>query len=79
MKNLLEINGVGYRAAVNGKVLNLQLGFSHPIDYDIPEGLEMKVEKNIIHLSKVQTNKLLVKQQQKLDHSDHLSHTRVKV
>jgi len=44
----LEINGVGYRAAVNGKVLNLQLGFSHPIDYDIPEGLEMKVEKNII-------------------------------
>ena len=44
----LEINGVGYRAAVQGKVLNLQLGFSHPIDYDIPEGLEMKVEKNII-------------------------------
>ncbi len=44
----LEINGVGYRASVNGKVLNLQLGFSHPIDYDIPEGLEVKVEKNII-------------------------------
>ena len=44
----LEINGVGYRAAVNGKVLNLQLGFSHPIDYDIPEGLDMTVVKNII-------------------------------
>lgn len=44
----LEINGVGYRAAVNGKVLNLQLGFSHPIDFDIPEGLEMTVVKNII-------------------------------
>jgi len=44
----LEINGVGYRAAVNGKVLNLQLGFSHPIDYNIPEGLELTVVKNII-------------------------------
>ena len=44
----LEINGVGYRAAVNGKVLNLQLGFSHPVDYDIPEGLEMTVVKNVI-------------------------------
>jgi len=44
----LEINGVGYRAAVQGKVLNLQLGHSHPIDYNIPEGLEMTVVKNII-------------------------------
>jgi len=46
----LEINGVGYRAAVNGKVLELQLGYSHPINYDIPEGLEITVEKNIIHV-----------------------------
>jgi len=44
----LEINGVGYRAAVNGKVLELQLGFSHPIAYDIPEGLAVSVDKNII-------------------------------
>jgi large subunit ribosomal protein L6 len=44
----LEINGVGYRAAVKGKVLNLQLGHSHDINYDIPEGLEMSVEKNVI-------------------------------
>jgi len=44
----LEINGVGYRAAVNGKVLNLQLGHSHPIDFDIPEGLDITVVKNII-------------------------------
>ncbi len=42
----LEINGVGYRAAVQGKVLNLALGFSHPVDIDIPEGIEIKVEKN---------------------------------
>jgi large subunit ribosomal protein L6 len=46
----LEINGVGYRAAVKGKVLELQLGYSHPINYDIPEGLEISVEKNIIHV-----------------------------
>ncbi len=44
----LEINGVGYRAAVKGKVLELQLGYSHPINYEIPEGLEITVEKNII-------------------------------
>jgi len=50
-KKSLEINGVGYRAAVEGKVLVLQLGFSHPINYDIPEGLEMKVEKNLIHIT----------------------------
>ncbi len=46
----LEINGVGYRAAVKGRVLNLQLGFSHDIDYDLPEGLEAVVEKNVITL-----------------------------
>jgi large subunit ribosomal protein L6 len=44
----LEINGVGYRAAVKGKVLNLQLGHSHDINYDIPAGLEISVEKNVI-------------------------------
>jgi len=44
----LEINGVGYRAAVKGKVLNLQLGHSHDINYDIPAGLEINVEKNVI-------------------------------
>lgn len=44
----LEINGVGYRAAVKGKVLNLQLGFSHDINYDIPAGIEMAVDKNVI-------------------------------
>ena len=46
----LEINGVGYRAAVKGKVLNLQLGHSHDINYDLPEGLEASVEKNVITL-----------------------------
>jgi large subunit ribosomal protein L6 len=46
----LEINGVGYRAAVKGKVLELQLGYSHPINYDIPEGIEISVDKNIINV-----------------------------
>ncbi len=46
----LEINGVGYRAAVQGKILNLQLGFSHPIEFAIPEGLDITVNKNIITL-----------------------------
>ena len=50
-KKALEINGVGYRAAVEGKKLVLQLGFSHPVNYDIPEGLEMKVEKNVITIT----------------------------
>lgn len=39
---VLEINGVGYRAAVQGKTLNLQLGFSHDVNIDIPEGLTIK-------------------------------------
>lgn len=46
----LEINGVGYRAAVQGKVLNLQLGYSHDINYDLADGLEATVEKNVITL-----------------------------
>ena len=46
----LEINGVGYRGAVKGDVLELQLGYSHPINYEIPAGLEVTVEKNIIHV-----------------------------
>ncbi|MBE0491182.1 MAG: 50S ribosomal protein L6 [Sulfurospirillum sp.] len=44
----LEINGVGYRAAVNGNVLELQLGFSHPIKYEYPKDLVVTVEKNVV-------------------------------
>ena len=54
----LEINGVGYRAAVKGKVLNLQLGFSHDINYDLPEGMEAIVEKNVITLKSHDKQKL---------------------
>ena len=44
----LEINGVGYRAAVKGNTLELQLGFSHPINYEFPKDVSIAVEKNII-------------------------------
>ena len=37
----LELVGVGYRAQAKGKVLNLSLGFSHPVDYPVPEGIEV--------------------------------------
>jgi large subunit ribosomal protein L6 len=41
----LELHGVGYRANVAGKKLELALGFSHPIVFDIPDGIEVKVDK----------------------------------
>jgi large subunit ribosomal protein L6 len=41
----LEINGVGYRAAVQGKVLNLQLGYSHDIPYPIPDNIQIACER----------------------------------
>ena len=44
---VLELHGVGYRANVQGKKLELSLGFSHPIFFEIPEGIEIKVEKQI--------------------------------
>ncbi|MBX7541746.1 50S ribosomal protein L6 [Qipengyuania sphaerica] len=39
---VLEINGVGYRAQAQGKKLKLQLGYSHDVDLDVPEGIEVK-------------------------------------
>ena len=47
-EKILELSGVGYRAALKGNVLNLQLGFSHDINFDIPEGVKIQVEKQII-------------------------------
>jgi large subunit ribosomal protein L6 len=42
----LEINGVGFKAAVAGKVVTMNLGFSHPILYDIPDQITVTVEEN---------------------------------
>ena len=44
----LELSGVGYRAAVKGKVLSLKLGFSHDINFDIPDNIGITVEKQTI-------------------------------
>ena len=44
-KKELEITGVGYRAQVQGKTLKLALGYSHDVDFDIPEGVEIKCAK----------------------------------
>jgi large subunit ribosomal protein L6 len=46
-ERVLEISGVGYRAEVAGKKLNLALGFSHPVTYDLPEGITCEVEKQV--------------------------------
>ncbi|MGF1678981.1 MAG: 50S ribosomal protein L6 [Candidatus Methylacidiphilales bacterium] len=45
-RKVLLITGVGFKAAVQGKIVNLSLGFSHPIHHPIPEGISVKVEEN---------------------------------
>ena len=47
-EKILELSGVGFRAALKGKQLNLQLGFSHDVNFDIPEGIKITVEKQTI-------------------------------
>lgn len=47
----LEINGVGYKVALSGSTLKLNLGYSHTIDFEIPKGIDCKVEKNLITIS----------------------------
>jgi large subunit ribosomal protein L6 len=47
----LEINGVGYKAEIKGGTIVLSLGFSHPVEYKLPEGITAKVDKNMLVLS----------------------------
>jgi len=47
-EKVLELSGVGYRATIKGSILNLQLGFSHDINFKIPEGVKILVEKQTI-------------------------------
>ncbi len=57
----LEINGVGYRAKAQGKTLELSLGYSHPIKYSIPEGIEIKMDeeqKNVIIVTGIDKQKV---------------------
>jgi len=50
-EKIMEIEGVGYRAILEGKDLVLNLGYSHPLKIKAPQGIEFKVEKNIITIS----------------------------
>ena len=47
-EKILELSGVGYRGSIKGKSLNLQLGFSHDINFEIPEGIKIEVEKQTV-------------------------------
>ncbi len=56
---VLNIKGVGYRASTSGKMIKLQLGFSHDVDLDIPEGLEVKVpDQTTIEISGIDKQKV---------------------
>lgn len=60
-KKELEINGVGYRAQVQGNKMVLSLGYSHPIEYTIPEGIEIKMnedKKNIVIITGIDKQKV---------------------
>ncbi|GBC62653.1 50S ribosomal protein L6 [Desulfonema ishimotonii] len=51
-ERVLEINGVGYRADVKGKQIEFNLGYSHPINFDIPDGINVAIDKNnVLRLS----------------------------
>ena len=47
----LEVNGVGFKVAVVGKKLTMSLGFSHPVEVEVPADLEVTVEKNVITIT----------------------------
>ena len=57
-EKVLEVNGVGYRAAKQGKKLTLNLGYSHPVEMEDPEGLESTVDGNKIIVSGISKEKV---------------------
>ena len=58
-ERILEINGIGYRAELKGKSIVFNLGFSHPVVFDLPDGINAAVEKNtIVKLSGIDKEKL---------------------
>ncbi len=54
----LEINGLGYKAEKDGDKLILKVGYSHPVILDIPQGIEISIEKNIITVSGISKEKV---------------------
>ena len=57
----LDIVGIGYRAAVEGRKVNFSLGYSHPIEFEIPDGIDIKIDKNT-HVTVSGADKQLVGQ-----------------
>ena len=57
-QKVLEVNGVGYRAAKSGKTLTLNLGYSHPVEMEDPDGIETKVDGNKIIVSGISKEKV---------------------
>ena len=58
-EKVLEISGIGYRAEVKGNTLVLNLGFSHPIHFDLPEGVSAAVDRNnVVRLSGIDKEKV---------------------
>jgi large subunit ribosomal protein L6 len=54
----LEINGVGYKAEIKGGTIVLSLGYSHPVEYKLPEGVTAKVDKNLLILAGIDKEQL---------------------
>ena len=54
----LELNGVGYRVNGGGQAISMTLGFSHPVEYKAPEGIQLQVEKNLITVSGIDKQKV---------------------
>ncbi|MFW5885015.1 MAG: 50S ribosomal protein L6 [Patescibacteria group bacterium] len=54
----LELHGVGYRMAVQGDKINLNLGFSHPVEKQIPQGIEASIEKDVLTISGIDKEKV---------------------
>ncbi len=57
-ERILEINGIGYRAEVKGKNVVFNLGYSHPITFDIPEDIAVSIDKNSLKLAGIDKEKL---------------------
>lgn len=57
-ERILEINGIGYRAEVKGKNVVFNLGYSHPISFDIPEDIAVSIDKNSLKLAGIDKEKL---------------------
>jgi large subunit ribosomal protein L6 len=54
----LELNGVGFRVTGSGQALDMALGFSHPVKYTAPEGIQLTVEKNLITVAGIDKQKV---------------------